>query len=144
MANVQPSTQTETASMARLTWVLNRDEAPYKAEFQGMQITIPADKQKIAKHVRDGGNLMEYLAASKFKSDLKQPQSFSSTGEPLFGPKALFLQELTDEEEAAITGKSKTDLKKQVASEEKKVRRHMKAALDKIPNKTAVIDDSDE
>jgi hypothetical protein len=141
-----PSTQvaSETASMSRLAWVLNKSDQPYRAEFQSIDITIPADRQKIAKHVRDGGNLMEYLAACKFRSDYKQPQSFAKDGTPIFGTKELYIQELTDEELEAIAGKTKADLKKQALVEEKKVRRTMKAALDKIPNKVLAPNDEDE
>jgi hypothetical protein len=139
-----PQAQTshvETSSMARLTWVLNRADRPYKAEFQGMQITIPPRYQKIAKHVRDGGNLMEYLAARKFIVDFKQPQEFTQKGEPLFFSKELIDEPLTEDELKAISGKSSNDLKKEAASDEKKVRRELKKALDKIPNKVAVADE---
>ena len=146
MSQVQSTTQVETKTMSRLTWVLNQDGSPYKAEFQGMEITIPANRQKIFKHVREGGNLMEYLAASKFKSDYKMPQGFHKDGSPIYGPKALYLEEMTDEESAKVGAKSKAELKKLELVEEKKVRRKVKEALDKIPegpHKTAASDDEE-
>lgn len=141
-ATPQSTTHIETASMSRLTWVLNRDSDSYKAEFQGMKIEIPGNSEKIGKHVRDGGNLMEYLAARKFITDLKQPQRFTDRGEPVFGPKALYDKELTDEEAAKYSSKSKSDLKKLEVLEEKKIRRKVKEATDKNknPNKVSLAD----
>lgn len=128
-------------SSNRWVWILNRDVEPYKAEFQGLDITIPPNMQKIAKHVRDGGNLMEYLAACKFVRDFKQPQKWVPTRggglEPIFGVKALLEHEMTEDEVETILGKTKTDLKKDAATEEKKARRDLKKSLDKIPGKVA-------
>jgi hypothetical protein len=142
MAATQPSIQGEVSTMSRLVWVLNRDpEHSYKAEFQGVKIEIPADRQKIAKHVRDGGNLMEYLAARRFITDYKQPQGMTASGEFIFLSKELYDQELNEDELKSITGKSKADLKKLEVQDEKKARRKLKEELAKVPNKIQVQDE---
>lgn len=150
MATPQPVVSTEdiTSISSRLVWVLNRDTQPYKAEFRGMEIIVPPNMQKIGKHVRDGGNLMEYLEACKFVRDLKQPQKWvpdrSGKFEPVFGIKALCEVELTPEEFAKYVGKTKDDIKKEVASEERKAKRTLKKELDKVPNKQAAVEDIEE
>lgn len=136
--------QIETRTMSRLCWVLNHDSQPYKAEFQGMNIVIPAFNEKIAKHVRDGGNLMEYLAACKFRSDYKQPQSFTQKGEPIFGLKCLRVEELSDEEREKIEGKTAKDIAKEVLTEEKKIRAKIKKETAKNPNKILVASEEEE
>lgn len=142
----QPTTNSnvELSSLSRPAWVLNTDINPYKAEFQGVQITIPPMAQKIAKDFREGGNLFPYLTACKFRSDYKQPQSWTQKGEPIFGPKALQVVELSEDELTLIYKQSKTDLKKQEAADEKKVRRVLKKELDKTSNKIAVSEDPTE
>ena len=124
----------------RLVWVLNTHTDPYKAEFQGTRIVVPAMCEKIPKHVRDGGNLMEYLAARKFIGDFKQPQGKTETGEPIFGPKALQSIELTEKERAEITGTSKTDVAKEAAAEERKARRSLTENLKKVSNKVSLAE----
>jgi len=153
MGTPQPvvaGTITETdirTSSSRLCWVLNRDpNRSYKAEFRGTVIEIPPGHQKIAKHVRDGGNLMEYLEACKFVRDLKQPQEYlpdprNGQFEPRFFTKELYEQELTTEEFNKIVGKSKEDLKKDAAAEERKARKTNSKAIDDTPNKVAISED---
>lgn len=139
MAATQPSIQGEvnTNLSNRLVWVLNRDGAPYTANFQGMDITVPANSEKIPKHVRDGGNLMQYLDARHFITDLKQPQSYhtSPAGDrtPVFGPKALYDQALTQVEFDKIVGKKPEQMKKEAASEERKARKKLNEELLKSP-----------
>lgn len=153
MATPQPLTTnaiTETdlrTSSARLVWVLNRDTMrSYKAEFRGLQIEIPKDRQKIAKHVRDGGNLMEYLEACKFVRDLKQPQEWVPDGagkfEPRFYTKELYEQELTAEEFEQIVGqKTKDFFKKEAAAEERKARKASQKAIESHTKKVQASED---
>lgn len=130
---------------ARLVWVLNRDENPYTGHYRGVKITIPPEKEKIGKLYRDGGNLMPYLEACEFVTDLKEPQRFEpdSAGKmnPIFGPKALMRVELTQEEFDKYVGKSKEQVKKEMAQDERKARKRLNSELNKIPNKIAVGDD---
>jgi len=147
MATPQPSTsigELNTAS-SRLVWVLNRDAAPYAATFQGIKITIPANMEKIGKHVRSGGNLMEYMAACRFVRDLKQAQGYTmdSMGKPsaTFGNKALCEIELNAEEFAIYVKKTAAEVKRDVVQEEKKARKTLTKELDKNPNKVVVSED---
>lgn len=148
MAVAQVSTQTELDTTSeRLVWVLNLDEKPYKAQFRSMNISIPPMLEKIAKHARDGGNLMHALEAEKFLSDLKQPQGFNEdpmtgTRTPIFGPKALKLMELTPTEFTELVGKSSDQIKKDKAKQEKAAQRTLTSELAKNPNKIS-LDDGD-
>lgn len=130
---------------ARLVWVLNRDENPYIGHYRGTRIEVPAEKAKIAKRYDQGGNLMPYLEAREFITDLKEPQKYEPDGagkmQPIFGPKALFSQELNQDEFDKIVGKSKEQLKKEAAQDERKARKKLNSELAKVPNKIAVGDD---
>ncbi len=149
MATPQPLVSTEDirSVSSRLVWVLNRDTNPYKATFRDVEITVPPNMEKIPKHVRDGGNLMEYLEACKFVRDLKQPQKWvpdrGGKFEPIFGIKALCEVELTPDEFKKIVGKTKDDLTKESLTEERKAKRVLKKELDKIPNKTLATDEEE-
>lgn len=135
---------------SRLVWVLNRHRTePYRAEFRGMEITIPANFEKIPRHVRDGGNLMEYLEACKFVRDFKVPQKWvpnPRTGqvEPIFSTKELFEEEMTAEEVKKILQKSTAELKKEVAAEERAARKVLTKELNKNPNKVALTTSEDD
>lgn len=130
---------------SRLVWVLNRDEKEYKGTFQGIKIVIPPDLQKVPKHVRDGGNLMGYLDARHFITDLKEPQGFQEmpNGDrlPIFGPKALFSKDLTEEEFKKYVGKTDAQVKKELAADERRMSKKLTQELNKIPKKVAVGDD---
>lgn len=130
---------------ARLVWVLNRDVKPYMGTYRGVKVTIPANMEKIGKRFDKGGNLMGYLEAREFITDLKEPQGFREDGsgkrEPIFGVKALLDAELTEEEFGKYVGKTKEQLKKEAASDERRASKNLSKALNKIPRKIAVGDD---
>jgi len=119
MATIQP-TQFDSTHSGRLVWILNRDiKRDYKESFRDEAITIPANQKKIPKHVRDGGNLMEWLPARRFLMQPSSPYEALPNGEVINMGKPLFTEELTDEERAEIQGKSKKDLTKAAKEEEK-------------------------
>lgn len=147
MAIAHVSTQAELdTSSERLVWVLNIDGKPYKAIFRSMEVVIPPNLEKIAKHARDGGNLMHCLEAEKFLGDLKQPQGWNvdpmtGTREAIFGPKALKIVEMTPTEYHSMVGKSPDQIKKDLAKEEKKASKSLTNELNKISNKVAADDE---
>lgn len=130
---------------ARLVWVLNRDVRPYKAEFRGMEIIVPPNMEKIPKHVREGGNLLEYLEACKFVRDLKQPQEWKmdSNGkpQPMFYSKMLLEQELTEDEYKTIVRKTSVQIKTEMKKEEKKAKEAHKTGVAKVSNKYLADDE---
>lgn len=147
MAIASVSTQTELdTSSERLVWVLNLDGKPYKAIFRSMNVVIPANLEKIGKHVRDGGNLMHCLEAEKFLGDLKQPQGWhedpdTGTRTAIFGPKALKITELTPTEYKELVGKSSDQIKKDMAKEEKKASKSLSKELGNVSNKISLGED---
>jgi hypothetical protein len=147
MAIAQVSTQAELdTSSERLVWVLNLDGKPYRASFRSMDVNIPANLEKVAKHARDGGNLMHILEAEKFLGDLKQPQGFhedpnTGTKTPIFGPKALKIVEMTPTEYTELVGKSKDQIQKTLAKEEKAAGKKLTNELGKVPNKVSADED---
>lgn len=149
MATPQPTELgTLDESSSRLVWVLNRDAKPYKGTFEGIKLVIPANHEKIGKKHHQGGNLMPYLAARQFITDYKEPQDWiqdrAGKLEPVFGPKALYDQELNTEEYLRYVGLNKEQIKKAAILEEKRARRKISDELKKTPNKIAMKDDEDE
>ena len=148
MAIAQVSTQAELdTSSERLVWVLNLDGKPYKANFRTMDVVIPANLEKVARHARQGGNLMHILEAEKFLGDLKQPQGWNEdphtgTKTPIFGPKALKIVEMTPTEYADLVGKSKEQIQKDIAREEKAAQKKLTNELGKVSNKVAADEDT--
>lgn len=134
----------------RLVWVLNRDiKYSYKANWRGIKVCIPPDKEKIAKRFEDGGNLFPYLEAVKFVRDLKEPQEWIDDGggkpQPIFRTKELFEHELTKEEFDKIVGKTEATVKKEIVLAEKSAKRTFKKTMDNVKNKQLVTEeDSDE
>lgn len=141
-----PAVQVELdSSHKRLVWVLNRDSRSYKATFRRMKIEIPPKYEKIGKHVRDGGNLMEYLEACKFVRAFKEPQEWKMDAggvpQPVFYPKMLFEEELSEAEFAQFVKKTPTQVRKEVAQEEKAAKETHKKAVSKVSRKTLVEDE---
>lgn len=148
MSTYAMQTDASPKTAQRLVWILNRDVEPYVAEYQGLKVTIPPSGEKIAKHARDGGNLMPYLDARHFITDLKQPQKWvmdprGGSPQPVFGIKALYSHELTEDEFNKIVGKTKTEVKKEAILEEKRVRKSLTKALNERSNKVKLEDDED-
>lgn len=148
MATPQPSVQGQVdESGQRLVWVLNRDGKPYKGTFQGQALVIPANLEKIGKLYYEGGNLMPYLAAREFITEYKEPQDWvmdkSGKPQPIFGPKALDSYELTEEEFVKFVNKSSSQIKKELAAEERSARKNLTKELEKRPGKIAAADDED-
>lgn len=148
MATPQPSVQGQVdESGQRLVWVLNRDGKPYKGTFEGQPIVIPENLQKIGKLYYEGGNLMPYLAARQFITDYKEPQEWvmdkSGKPQPVFGPKALDSYDLTAEEFNTYVRKTSSQLKKELAAEERRARKNLSKELENRPNKIAAADDED-
>lgn len=137
-------TDIQTAS-TRLVWVLNRDVNEYKGTFRGTKITIPANMERIPLRAEKGGNLMPYLEARRFISDLKEAQGFQEdeNGDrtPIFGVKSLIDHEMTAEEVKTILGKSSMDLRKEALSDERSAKKNLQKELDKRPNKLLMEDD---
>lgn len=135
------------ASSSRLVWVLNGDIKPYKGNFRGTPVVIPANREKIPLRAEKGGNLMPYLEARRFITDYKDPQDFVMDNygkpQPVFGLKYLIDQELTVPEYETITGKSVTsaDSKKAAIAVEKKAARELTKELGKRANKIAITED---
>ena len=130
----------------RLVWVLNKDEKySYKGTFQNVTVEIPPGRQKIAKPYTKGGNLMPYIDARAFITDLKEPQDFvmdrNGKPQPIFRTKELYDLELTPEEYESIVGKTSKEGKKELAAEEKRARRTLTEELNKRPGKVAVNDE---
>lgn len=135
-------------SMNRLCWVLNRDpHRAYAADFQSNKIVIPPNHEKKPKRAEHGGNLMSHSAAEKFVGDYKQPQEWKQDANggryPVFYTKELYIQELTEAEYGEITGKSKADIRKENATEEKKAKATLTKELKKVSNKV-VFEEDDE
>lgn len=148
MATPQPSVQGQVdESGQRLVWVLNRDRKEYKGTFQGKPLVIPPDLEKVGKIYYEGGNLMPYLAAREFITDFKEPQDWvmdkAGKPQPIFGPKALDSYELTPEEFDKYVRKTSSQLKKELAAEERKARKTLSKELDKRSGKIAAADDED-
>jgi len=133
---------------SRLVWVLNRDLVPYKGTFQGDQIVIPPNMEKIPKLVTNGGNLMPYMDARRFIVDLKEPQSFDMDNmgkpQPRFGIKALIDQELTADEVAKFLNKTPTQLKREAVAEEKTAARNLSKELNKARPGKVSFQEEDE
>ena len=134
------------ASAARLVWVLNRDRIhSYKGNFRGNKVEIPPNEEKIPKLAQHGGNLMPYLEARRFITDLKDPQGFleddNGGRQPIFRSKELYDMELTQEEFDMIVKKTPAQVKKEVMNEERAAKRKINDALDKKTNKRAIEDE---
>lgn len=102
MAVVQPQ-QFDAAATNRLVWILNSDpERDYTEEYKDLTITVPKYLGKVPKHVKDGGNLMEWLSARRFLGQPIQQSQKTPHGEVIHMGKPLRVVELTDEERAEL------------------------------------------
>lgn len=118
MAVVQPQ-QFDSSATNRLVWILNSDpERDYVEQYKDIEITIPKYLGKIPKHVKDGGNLMEWLSARRFLGQPIQPSQKTPQGEVIHMGKPLRTVEMTDEERNKY-GESLSDLKKTIKDAER-------------------------
>jgi len=150
MATPQPASVSVALdeSSSRLIWVLSRGDKAYKGTHQGVEVTIPPRMQKVPKRYTEGGNLFPFMDGHAFRTSLKEPQEWKmdNAGKPfpVFSDKPLFCEELTPEEYAEFVGRTPTQIKKEIASEEKMAKKKLNEELNKRPNKVAVLEDEDE
>lgn len=112
MAVVQPQ-QFSIDGGNRLVWVLNRDpERDYHEKYKDEDVMIPKNLRRIPKLLKDGGNLMPWLAARKFLGQPVTPSSKTPQGEIINMGKPLCTSELTDEERMELSGTNVVQLKK--------------------------------
>lgn len=98
--------QLVTSDMNRYVWVLNNHHEDYVEDFRGDKITVPANREKIAKPFTSGGNLMQFLAARKFLGQPKTAGHILPNGVWFTPPKALETVELTQDEKLKYDAKN--------------------------------------
>jgi len=106
MSNTQPSVElAPSRGSNRMVWILNSHTEAYTEKFRGgVEITVPANDEKIMKHITKGGNLCEFLAARRFIGQPKAQAQVAVNGRYLSPPKALRTMELTETEINKLEG----------------------------------------